>query len=98
MNLAAMLFFRTFKSHAFLILLAISTRYCHAATVWNGPTVTFTKAAFADWTQPANQDRITDNVWITRTNSHGIFNIKAEPFFTHSFDEGVLKWLARFTT
>ncbi|MBC8436092.1 MAG: right-handed parallel beta-helix repeat-containing protein, partial [Bacteroidetes bacterium] len=37
-------------------------------------TRTFTKAAYADWTLPENQDRITENVWITRQNTQGLFN------------------------
>jgi hypothetical protein len=63
---------------------------CNAAdaqTTWTGPTMTFTKADFADWTLPENQDRITDNVWITRADFQGIFNIKVEEQYdsaTHS--------------
>jgi hypothetical protein len=49
-----------------------------APIVWTGPTITFTKANNADWTQAANQDRITDTTWLTRKNSNGIFNIKTE--------------------
>ena len=41
-------------------------------------TVTFTKQDYADWTDPANQDRITDNVYITRANTQGIFNAVTE--------------------
>ncbi len=52
-----------------------------AAIVWTGPTITFTKADFADWTLAENQDRITDSVWITRANSQGIFNIAVEEFY-----------------
>ncbi|MFQ6608307.1 MAG: choice-of-anchor D domain-containing protein [Fidelibacterota bacterium] len=44
-------------------------------------TVTFTKDDYADWTLPENQDRITDNVWITRANSQGIFNIATESYY-----------------
>ncbi|MFS4466746.1 hypothetical protein [Maribacter sp. 2210JD10-5] len=44
-------------------------------TIWTGPDITFTKADMADWTLPENQDRITDNVWITRQNQWSIFNI-----------------------
>lgn len=41
--------------------------------------VSFSKAANTDPSQEANQDRITDNVWITRANDGGqIFNIKTE--------------------
>jgi glucose/arabinose dehydrogenase len=45
-----------------------------AATIWNGPPMTFTKAGFADPTQPANQDRLTPNVWLTRDNTEGLYN------------------------
>ena len=41
-------------------------------------TVVFTKADSADWTLPENQDRITDNVWITRKHNQSLFNIAQE--------------------
>jgi hypothetical protein len=41
-------------------------------------TITFTKTSFADWTQPLHQDHITENVWITRADDRGIFNIRSE--------------------
>jgi len=47
-------------------------------TIWNGPMTSFTKAGFAEFDQAANQDRITPNVWITRGDTEGIFNIKTE--------------------
>jgi len=48
-------------------------------TIWDGPTVTFTKQEGADPTQEANQDRITANVWITRGNAGGqIYNAAVE--------------------
>ncbi len=50
----------------------------HGATIWTGPATTFTKASFADWTLPANQDRLTANVWLTRADTQGLFNIKQE--------------------
>ena len=40
--------------------------------------ITFTKEAYADWTLPENQDRITDGVWITRKDNQGLFNIFVE--------------------
>src|SRR5262245_13832040 len=46
--------------------------------VWDGPSISFSKAAFADWALPENQDRITDDVWITRRESHGLFNAQQE--------------------
>ncbi len=48
--------------------------------VWDGAEITFTKADGSDPTLEANQDRITDNVWITRANDDGgqIYNIQSE--------------------
>ncbi|MBL7066630.1 MAG: right-handed parallel beta-helix repeat-containing protein [Candidatus Marinimicrobia bacterium] len=37
-------------------------------------TTTFTKVDYSDWTLPKNQDHITNDVWITRANSNGLFN------------------------
>ncbi|MEM6297851.1 MAG: hypothetical protein AAF740_04080 [Bacteroidota bacterium] len=50
-----------------------------AATIWEGATLTFSKSNGADPEAEANQDRLTDNVWITRGNDGGqIFNIRQE--------------------
>ena len=54
--------------------------------IWKGDNITFTKGDQSDPNLQANQDRITDNIWITRANktqdgSNGygqIFNIKEE--------------------
>ncbi len=50
--------------------------------VWSGAPTTFTKPAFADWTLPENQDRLTANVWLTRGASLPLFNIALEPGYT----------------
>lgn len=43
--------------------------------VWEGPTLTFSKADGADPGAEANQDRLTSGVWITRGNGGGqIYN------------------------
>ena len=34
--------------------------------VWNGPTVSFSKAGFANETLAQNQDHLTSNIWLTR--------------------------------
>ena len=47
-----------------------------AQTIWTGPDVTFAKAANADWALEANQDRITNDVWITRQDRGPIYNFK----------------------
>lgn len=49
------------------------------AVIWDGPTTTFSKAAETDPADPTNQDRLTDNVWITRANDGGqIYNAQSE--------------------
>jgi hypothetical protein len=50
----------------------------NAQTVWSGLSVEFSKGNDDDETLPENQDRITDNVWLTRDNQAGIFNIRKE--------------------
>ncbi len=52
-----------------------------ASEIWVGLDFTFTKPPSANWTLPENQDRITDNVWITRGNLKGIYNIVQEDFY-----------------
>ena len=47
--------------------------------IWTGSKITFTKGDDSDPQDLSNQDRITDNVWITRGAEGGqIFNIKVE--------------------
>jgi hypothetical protein len=47
--------------------------------VWNGPSITFAKPpGFADPTLRANQDRLTNNVWLTRGDVRQLFNIRIE--------------------
>ncbi len=57
------------------ILGAVAT----AQTVWSGLTVNFTKAESGDASLPENQDRITDDVWITRNSfGMGLLNASSE--------------------
>jgi len=65
----------------FTITLLIFSIKISAQTEWTGPTTSFSKSDFADWTLEGNQDRITPNVWITRADNQGIFNIAQEASF-----------------
>ena len=48
-------------------------------TIWSGDKLSFEKIDGSDPKDPSNQDRITDNVWITRGNNGGqIYNIAKE--------------------
>ena len=67
----------------FVILIFTSPKLHSSPTIWNGPTITFTKANYADWTLEPNQDRISSNVWITRKDSQGVFNIFLESGFEY---------------
>ncbi|MEM6964456.1 MAG: hypothetical protein AAF573_06800 [Bacteroidota bacterium] len=48
-------------------------------TIWSGPTITFEKPDGADPENILSQDRLNDDVWITRSSEGGqIFNIVTE--------------------
>jgi len=59
-----------------------------AAVIWDGPDTTFTKPAFADWTQPASQDQLTAGVALTRASTAGLFNIVLEPSYAGTSPAG----------
>ncbi|MDB4087425.1 hypothetical protein N9523_07120 [Flavobacteriaceae bacterium] len=64
-----------------------------SSTIWNGSNITFTKADGANPEEEANQDRITDNIWITRGNDGGqIFNIKTETSYNKTDSPVGTKW------
>jgi hypothetical protein len=62
-------------------LLLVFSCLCCAETaiaipvVWTGLNTTFSKVGADDPTLPASQDRLTDNVWLTRGSMEGMFNI-----------------------
>lgn len=62
--------------------------------VWskNDSTLVFTKANFADHTLEANQDRISDNLWITRGESGYIFNYADEVEFDSDISPNGTQW------
>ncbi len=60
-----------------LVLWFVPAALLPAATVWNGPTITYQQPA-PDPTQATNQDRITPDVWLTRAASKGLFNAVVE--------------------
>lgn len=68
-----------------LMLICLVPFNVQAQTVWDGPTVLFSKEGGQDPTLPENQDRLTGTVWLTRGNSAGIFNAAVEA----AFDETV---------
>ncbi len=77
---------------AALVGLAIVGPQAQGATIWDGPTTTFIKPNFADWTQPANQDRMTSGVWLTRNSTLGLFNAATETSYTHHSSPADTQW------
>jgi hypothetical protein len=67
---------RVLHNVMFVLTLAV-TSWIHAATVWNGPLITYNQP-LPDPTQATNQDRITPDVWLTRAVSKGLFNAFSE--------------------
>lgn len=68
------------------------------STIWDGPRTTFTKAVGSDPNSELNQDRITDNVWITRGTSGGeIYNARTEDNSLKGISPAGTRW-ARGTT
>jgi len=63
-----------------------------AQTIWSGPVITFSKAAFADPTAVANQDRITNTTWITRANTRGLFNAASEGAYIDNISPSNTEW------
>lgn len=63
-------------------------------TIWskNDSTLSFTKANSADWTQAVNQDRVTDNLWLTRADKAGLFNIADEIEYNSGVSPSGTQW------
>lgn len=62
-------------------------------TIWDGPAFSFTKANGADPLLEANQDRISESVWLTRANDGGqIYNAKSETTANKSTSPAGTKW------
>ncbi|MFZ6051072.1 T9SS type A sorting domain-containing protein [Halocola ammonii] len=81
------------KLYTFLAVASILiSSVLQAQTIWTGPTMTFSKTGGADWTLEENQDRITSNVWITRANTQGIFNIVTEESYTDFSSPADTEW------
>lgn len=73
-------------------MLALACSTVRAATLETEPTFTFTKEPFDDPTLEATQDRISDNVWITRADVEGIYNAAVEPNYTRHTSPLGVEW------
>ena len=62
-----------------------------AATIWNGPLITFTQAAPYP-NPPGDRDQLTPNVSLTRATTAGLFNGVTESSFTKGFSPADTEW------
>ena len=76
-----------------LLIIILTSNFVVAQSIWNGPTLTFTKADNANPTLEVNQDRITPNVWLTRGNNGGqLYNAKTESDSSKSTSPDDTRW------
>ncbi|MEM9387338.1 MAG: hypothetical protein AAGA68_19925 [Pseudomonadota bacterium] len=73
-----------------LLLGLLLANAAHAATVFTGLDVSFSKDPFADPQLAENQDLLTDNVVLTRDSVQGLFNIAVEGAFVDGSPTGTL--------
>lgn len=60
--------------------------------IWSGTAITFEKADDTDPLDAANQDRLTDNVWITRGAGGQIYNIVSEDTANKDISPAGTEW------
>jgi hypothetical protein len=75
-----------------LVLIFLTSSQLQAQTIWDSNMITFTKEAYTDWTLPENQDRIKEDIWITRGNAMPIFNIAEEDYDLWGSSPSDTKW------
>ena len=75
------------------VLTAIFVSSLSAATIWDGPTVTFTEPDGADSTQPQNRDCLTATICLTREPlTGGLFNALLEWGFNSAISPKDTEW------
>ena len=60
--------------------------------IWNGPLTSFTKPNFGNPALAANQDRLTSDIWLTRSSSFGLYNANMEGGFSHFSSPAGTQW------
>lgn len=75
-----------------LTALAALAPLARCQVIWNGPSIGFSKVGGADSTLAANQDRVTDTVWLTRGNSAGLYNAFSETGYTVNSSPAGTEW------
>ena len=80
------------------IFLLIAPFICFSQTIWDGDDLTFSKPNGSDFNQEDNQDRISDDVWLTRGSGGGLFNIKDESYYNDGVSPSHTLWAIGVTS
>ena len=82
-SLLARLAYGAYPAWAALLAVAVLAAYqAGGVEIWNGPFINFTNAAGSDPTDPASQDQLTLNVWLTRGYTKGLYNAAVETSYS----------------
>lgn len=73
--------FCNFFAATCFVIATLSSTSVNAQTIYDGPSIAFTKSGSVDHTLPENQDQITSNVSLTRASTRGLFNIINESLY-----------------
>ncbi len=79
-------------SALFLVGLLLASLPVTATEVWTGSLTGFAVVPGTDWTQATNQDRLTPNVWLARSNTRGLFNAATESGYASYFSPANTAW------
>ncbi len=71
-------------------IILITSSYLNGQTIWTGEKIVFSKSGDDNPTQEKYQDRITDQVWLTRGEGGGLYNLKTEEQATKNSPIGTL--------
>ena len=83
---------RTLSTAIVIMVWPLVAGWAGAATVWNGPSFSFSNLAGSDPTQPSSQDRLTADIWLTRGSTRGLYNAAVEGGYTHSLSPVGTEW------
>ena len=73
----------------FFLLAAGLSGWSQGVIIWDGPVTNFNHAAGAG---TSVRDQLTPNVWLTRDDAQGLFNVKTEGAYTHFFSPQNTEW------
>jgi len=87
------LLFRFLAQEVLLLLSLVWTPMVSAQglSLWDGPLIAYSQPT-PEPTLAANQDRLTDNVWLTRGTSQGLFNAASEGSYSHFASPAGTEW------